>query len=481
MSQIQRVLEKWAVIFAALFAIVWAILRACLQSVTQDEGDTYFWFASKPASYIWHPFPNNHVLNTAMIWITTRVFPLSSFSLRLPAVLGAAIYSAVCYFLCRGLTSRISIQLSIFVCLVYNPFLLDFMACARGYSLANAFLLAAIAIPLWCRAGGRSLGASCALASTALGLSFAASFSFCFADLAAFLAILAWAIPEANKRSESITGTVAFCLLPGLVVAAALCAYPLAHWPKGEFFYTAHSLKEMARSMIDVSLYRVPRRFARIQLWMPWVLAALAGLCMVQAIMTGFRNRYINMLTAIVALTVTLHWLAYKMDKLPLPMTHTGTFFIPLCTLALGAVAAAPARLAITRWLNQGIVALFLMVACYYLLCLRHTYFQEYADDADTKEVYGVLAKLNHTYGVTDTAMDGLFVAPLSFYRVISRKETFPEFLYVPLDTFPTGKSIYVLHGGYFRDFIKAQKLAIVYHGSRSEVVVAVKPTLVEH
>ncbi|HEV3198190.1 MAG TPA: hypothetical protein VGZ73_09790 [Bryobacteraceae bacterium] len=37
-------------------------------------------------------------------------------------------------------------QLALFVCLVYNPFVMDYLVSARGYSLALAFLMAAIAI-----------------------------------------------------------------------------------------------------------------------------------------------------------------------------------------------------------------------------------------------------------------------------------------------------------------------------------------------
>jgi hypothetical protein len=45
------------------------------------------------------------------------------------------------------------------------------MVAARGYGLADAFLLAAIAIPVWHRVKGRpTLATSCALASLALGL-----------------------------------------------------------------------------------------------------------------------------------------------------------------------------------------------------------------------------------------------------------------------------------------------------------------------
>jgi hypothetical protein len=118
----------------------------------------------------------------------------------------------------------------------------------------------------------------------------------------------------------------------------------------------------------------------------------------------------------------------------------------------------------------------FLCLACYFLLCIRLNYFREYQDGADAKDVYAVLARLNHAYGVTDTAINGLYVAPLNFYRVLSKRETFPEFVYISSPEFPTGKSIYVIPEGYYREFIQKQQLAIVYRGKLSDVVVAVKP-----
>jgi hypothetical protein len=94
-----------------MFALAWAVARASLQSITQDEGDTYFWFAAKTAGHsIWYPFPNNHVLNTLLIWVTTGIFGLSAITLRLPALLGATLYVFVAYRLCRSITDRFSLQ-----------------------------------------------------------------------------------------------------------------------------------------------------------------------------------------------------------------------------------------------------------------------------------------------------------------------------------------------------------------------------------
>jgi hypothetical protein len=90
------------------------------------------------------------------------------------------------------------------------------MVAARGYGLADAFLLAAIAVPVWHRLKGQpSLRTCCVLASLALGLSFAANFSFAFVDATTFLAILLWAIPR--RGEESIARIVEFCVLPGQI------------------------------------------------------------------------------------------------------------------------------------------------------------------------------------------------------------------------------------------------------------------------
>ena len=470
--------QRWLLILTSAFALAWSVFRACVQSITQDEGDTYFWFASQSIRYIWHPFPNNHVLNTLLIWISTRLFGLSPLTLRLPALLGAALFIAACYFLCRSITDRFSLQFPLLICLIYNPFIMDFMVAARGYSLANGFLMAAIAIPVWHQVNGRrSLRTSCALASLALGLSVAASFSFCFVDLAAFLALAIWAL---TRRTESILRIVSACVLPGLLVVMLLCEYPLAHWPKGEFFYTAHSLSEMTQSMMDASLDRIYPGFANFSIYQDvedfkdLLLPFLGILCVFYLIATRRTTKFALALAGMVALCVFLHWIAYRMGKLPLPLTRTGLFFLPVCTLLAGVIAAAPARGEISRWLRNGLNAVFIGLACYFLLCLRSTYFREYQDGAETKAVYDVLTKINHSYGVTDTAMDGLYVAPLNFYRVLSKKETFPEFLYVSESALPPGKSIYVLHRDYYREFIKSQQLVVVYRGKLSQVVVAV-------
>ena len=124
--------QIWVLRVVAAFALPWSGFRAYQQSITLDEADTYFWFAGRGANYIWYLFPNNHVLNTLLIWLSTHAFGLSALTVRLPALLGAALYIAVAYFLCRAITDRFALQFATLICLVYNPFILDFFAAARG-------------------------------------------------------------------------------------------------------------------------------------------------------------------------------------------------------------------------------------------------------------------------------------------------------------------------------------------------------------
>lgn len=488
----RRVFQELSLILTALFAIFWAILRACLQSITLDEADTYFWFVARSAGHIFYPFSNNHVLNTLLMWLATHAFGTSIVTVRAPALLGAIVYVFTCYFLCRSITSQFRLQLCIFICLTYNPLICDFMVAARGYSLADAFLLAAVAVPVWHRVKGEPLLRECCIwASLALGLSFTANFSFAFADIAAFLGILSWAIRR--REAESVKRVVEWCTLPGLFIALLICGYPLAHWKRADLWWGAHSFGEMTTSLVQSSLYRLDPGFQESGLyWLmnflkPALLPLLGILCACQVVVTRLegswlrdaRTRWLGRFAAalgcIVVLSMAMSWLAFRVDKLPLPLGRTGIYFVPLVTLIAGIIAAAPAESAVSRWLGRAITAVLICLACYFLLCLRLTYFREYEWDADVKDVYSVLARLNHTYGVTDVGVAGFYLSPLNYYRVMSKRENFAEFTLVEPQSH-VDKPVYVMHGLYEKSFLERENLAVIYRGATSGVVVAVKP-----
>lgn len=487
----RRVFQELLLLLTALFAMFWAILRACVQSLTIDEADTYLGFASRSAGLIWYPASNNHVLNSLLMWITTCFLGTSGLTVRIPALAGAALYIGVCYFLCRIITSEFILRLTLFICLTYNPFLFDFMVAARGYSLAMGFLAAAIAMPLWHREQeAASLPRTCALASLCLGLSFAANFSFAFADAAAFLAIALWAMQR--QGSDSAMRILEACVLPGLGAALVVSGYTVFHWPRGQLWYGATSLAQTFESITEASLFQLNPQFERAGLYRlmnfgkPLLLPGLGVLCICQLVVTRIEGSWLHdarsrrlgrlasALAAIMGAAILIHLVSFRLFGLLLPMDRTAIYLVPLGTLIAGTIAAVGARSWAGIWCHRALLAAFCILAGYFLLCLRLTYFKEWKWDAEVKDAYPVLARYNHEAGVTDVGSDWMYVASLNFYRATSGKETMGEILGPP--QLVPGKQAYVLNGLFDRAFIDQEGLTIVYRGMSTDIVVAVKP-----
>lgn len=471
-------------LFLAISVFALTVYRAYLQSITMDEADSYFLWAKSFANVeVFHS--NNHILNSLLMWISTRVFGVSHLSVRAPALLGAALFICVSYVLCRRLTQNFFLQIALFLCLTCNPIILDFLVVARGYSLANAFLLAAVAILIlsdphkW-----RPLRAGAVTASLALGMSFVANFSFAFVDAVVYMALVMWAMR--SRGGQSVLRILTLCTLPGLLVALLLAGYPLAiapHW-KGELWWGAHSLQEMRDSLIDASLFQPEPKILgtyheQVTTIAPWLLPVLAGLSVLRlgSLLQEGNKSLRPMLTvaAVILSALGLSWLAFYFVNLSLPSGRTGLYLVTLCTLLVGLLAAAPGNSAASAWLRRAMIVNLTCLVCFFLTCLRVSYFREYIWDADTREVYSVVARLNHQCGIVDFQTGGFYISALNFYREVSGAETFPPF---HLDTpeHSPGKQVYVMHGDTWNDFVVREHLTVIYRGERSGVVVAVQP-----
>src|SRR5262245_42480705 len=146
----------------ALFAFAWAVARAQAQSITIDEATTYLIFAQRDWRFVWQPAANNHVLNTLLMRLLASAFGPMQLTVRGPALLGAAAYISGAYLFATMIGRKLLVQWAILVCLVYNPFVFDYLVAARGYALAAGFLLLALAISARNRLHrARSLGGSC--------------------------------------------------------------------------------------------------------------------------------------------------------------------------------------------------------------------------------------------------------------------------------------------------------------------------------
>ena len=215
--------ERRILIGLAAFAMVWAIVRAHVQAVTMDEAVTYTNFVLPAEPAFWTAHANNHLLNSMLAWCFARVFGTSNLVARSGALIGAAMYIVASYFLSGLIADRFLLRASLFICLVFNPFIFDFLVAARGTGLASGFLLSAIcfvAYALMLEVNARRVANACVAASLCIALSFVSNFSFALRGYrhhrhAIFLGLR-------RRVAQKATTLAAACFLPGLLLAGAL-------------------------------------------------------------------------------------------------------------------------------------------------------------------------------------------------------------------------------------------------------------------
>jgi hypothetical protein len=480
---------------AAVFAMLWAVARASVQSITLDEADTYLSFVGRPAPFHWWPFPNNQILNSALMRMFTLIFGVSHLTVRLPALIGTAIYIAVCWYLCALLPARFALRFPLFLCLVYNPFVFDFLVAARGYSWAMALLLCVVAVP----AAGLSRPAStaklCAGCSALAALSFTSNFSFAFADFAVLLLALLWIWRERGFSLRSLAAAI----VPGVLVIVMLPLPILLRFPREQLYAGATSLRQSFASIIHWSLYEInPEVATPLMVWMMQRLEhrlfPLLGLVVAWRLALLLLNRekpaqeqtiheqtrWLKSLAAVLAgaaaIATMLHWVAFHAFGLLLPLDRTGLFYVPLCTLAFGAMVAIPLESRMGRASGYAGLAVLTLFALHFMYSMRLTYFAEWRYDADMKKVYTALAGYNHEYCVDRVESDWFYTNSLNFYRVLSGRESFAEFPHAFF--LPEDAQVYVLEANIDGKFIDEQKLMVVFHGESTDAVIAVRPGL---
>ncbi|MGD0435382.1 MAG: hypothetical protein ABSB86_02880 [Bryobacteraceae bacterium] len=477
---------------AGAFALIWVTFRADLQSVTLDEADSYLGYVAPSWPSHWYPSSGNHVLNSILIRLLTWVFGLSHLTLRAPALLGGAFYVTAAYRLCRLISDQRVLAFPLFVCFVYNPFVMDYMVAARGYGLALGLLmivvfLAARQILRYTPGHDAALRRDCVAASVCAGLSLCANFSFAYADCACILLFWLWACREALSTKKERWRLAAALSLPGLLAAFAIAGSVVWDWPKGQLFYGARSLSQGWHSIINATFYQLNPTMVnpllavalmQIKLCLPLL---AVGLCISQFVLLSRESRRGNARLLTVAefagaaamLTLALHWLQFKFFRIPLPMERTGLFFVPLSLLMWGSVTAIERRGRAGRILQRLSVLVLFLGATYFVGCLRLMYFHEWAFGADVRAAFPVLQDVARRYGVSQIPTTWEYSASLNFYRAYFHDNNLESFGFTdpPLG----GKAVYVLPYANEEPFIRQQKLRVVYRGERSDLTILVR------
>ena len=472
MSTPEALRSRWILLGVAAFAMAWAIARAAVQSITIDEAVTYnIWVFNR--RYLWYG-ANNHILNSTLMYVSTRLLGLSQFTARLPALFGAALYISAAYRLCRLLKASMFVELTVFVCLVFNPFIFDHLVAARGYGLALGFLMWAIAYSAEARTQGRYLTMSCAVSSACAGMSVNANFSFAFVNLAAMTAILLWAW---YQRPNQWIRLLAASVLPGAAVVAIVSGYALLHRHPGELIYGARSLRDTFGTIIEASLFQT--RFVFLK---PVVvpLVGVTGLIWLSYLYWRREKAEIGPLgflaAAIFAGTIGIHWLAFHLYGVLLPKDRTAIYLFPLSMIVLGGLATIAPLSRLGHYVRLAFIGSLAVMAAYFLLCLRLTYFKEWIWDSDVQRTYAVLSCLNREHNLTHVASTWEYRGPLNFYQYAQ-----PTSIREIDDQFdPQQTQIYVVDMLHNPEVIEGKDLKIFYRSSTTDLVLTASPALVE-
>ena len=179
---------------------------------------------------------------------------------------------------------------------------------------------------------------------------------------------------------------------------------------------------------------------------------------------------------AIFAVTLAIHWTAFRLFGLLLPKDRTAIFFFPLFMIVAGALAAVPPPSRIGRYLRASFIGALAFMAIYFLSCLRLTYFKEWYWDADVHRTYAVLSCLNRERQVTHVASTWEYHAPLNFYQLAQ-----PTSMQEIEDTFdPRQTQVYVVDTLHSPEALQGKNLKIFYRSPTTDLVLAADPQLAD-
>lgn len=414
-------------LLACLFAL--SVYRAFTQSFVYDEALTWEHFILAPASNIFHFFDaNHHFLNSLLARISTSIFGVSEWSMRLPALAGAALYFTACYRLARTAFGDSFTMLLAVALATLNPLVLDFMVAARGYGMALALWMWAAALLLEAFLQQSYKPSHMAAAGVMAALSVTAHLTFVLPAAALAGLTLYFArgrstspasapdvpknlaapkhVQSTRKKKKAApplqvvkAGTAPWIWFALGAAAIAILFFVLAPVDQmhSEHFYTgATGLADSLSSFASYSLDRSgPLR------GQPWlrrltdaVAFAIAPLVVVGGLIFGLLRR--NLLLIVTAGTAAFSAIALLLmhvllDK-PFPSDRTGLYFLPLVALTLVGLAHASNGQARWRAASMAAYAVGVLLAVHFATEIDPRKFLVWEYDADTRELGDYLA-----------------------------------------------------------------------------------------
>ncbi|MEI8340728.1 MAG: glycosyltransferase family 39 protein [Verrucomicrobiota bacterium] len=413
-------------VLASAGLLACSIYRAATYSFTHDESLSFAIFSWRPAV---GDTTNHHLLNTWAIQCCSMLFGNSEFALRLHTLVAHGIYLAAGLALLKRLRHPV-LQLSGFVLLNLNPFLLDFFFVARGYGMSLAFEMTAIFMLVRAREEieGRGFEKALLLSAAFGALSVLSNYTFLNFYLPNLLAI---AVLLQSRRSMMKSGrsslwiTVVLLLFCGSFLTLIL-AQLFRIRGHGGFWWGGQGgfVADTVLTFVVASLYGVdypgPTGYG-----VAGIFAGLFGLMAVLVVCRFFARKkdpHFYLLFFVLAGAVALPVLENRILRMPYPVERAALYYLPLYMLTLLFACDAITPLAVRGWRSLAGLAVPVMIAVMLILhfCISFNVSTCYlwAYDAHTRDAIEIIARDRGTAGHVQLLDDWRMEPAMNFYRV---------------------------------------------------------------
>lgn len=419
------------------------VVRAVVEFITVDEAYVYLKFISHRAFFgifVTRYDSANHVLQTALAYISAHLLGPSEIGMRLPSMLAAPFYFAAAWriaFLARRQFGFAILALGV---MALNPLVLDHLSLARGYGIA----LTVFAWSLYFKLQYLINRDAAALipAGVLLGLSIAANLTFLIPCIGLVIMMLpGMRFPLAIRY-----------LMSAFVASALILAVPLVSARPSEFYFGADN----AIRSIDTLSYSSLFYHGKMPLYSEWTAGyvsllrfldrcviplSLAGIALVLVVSFG-TALVLRLIGGVLLVSVLLLGLGHALVGLKYAYDRTGLYLLFLFPLALiASVETCWERYPKLRSAAAPVIAVMTAGLAIYGLEFHIGGFAEWPFAADVRP-YLEKIRARSPRGQIRIGGSGVFSYVIDFYREGNPSDWQPVFVAPP---FAPGCDYYML------------------------------------
>jgi hypothetical protein len=412
--------------------LIYTAIRAALLSITWDEAYTYIEFARNGKVFLEKydmMSANNHILNTWLVMVFTKLFGLSEFVMRIPSLFSHLLFL---FFSARLLNNFENKWLTVFAFIVLNlnPYLLDFFSLARGYGLSMGLMMASLYY-FYCVHGGANKSRN-ALFSL-LFASLAVFASFVLLNYCLILYALLWIVLFAKERTATTISARLKAVLKGMVFPTfilfilLMVVLPVTFQLKaagalffgGESGFWSDTISTITeRCFYDAGYNHWFHRMAKAVVFS--VLLFAAGFFLIRMFKKQLTNNmlFLGSMLTLLSLCSLSTIIQHHMMGTPYLIDRTALFLVVLFNLIFIFFIAEISRTIFRISLFLYASSAFLIV--HFAICLNLDYVLEWRYDANTKEMLSDLEKIKKIPGGKETLSIGIpliFDPAINFYR----------------------------------------------------------------